>query len=258
MSYLPHDAYVGRSLATYGEFSEAEQVLFRALLRPDDVALDVGANIGAHTIGMAQAVGVRGVVHAFEPQKVICDILRTNIAQNGIANTVAHQEAVGAAPGRVRVPPLDYYGAGNFGGIELGGAVGEEVPVVTVDSVGLPRLRMMKIDVEGMELDVLKGAASTIRRFGPALYLENDRAESSAGLIAFVFGLGYRLWWHLTPLFNPNNFFGYPEDVFTNTWSFNVIGFPASDVPSMPLPEITSPDDLPRAPDGSIPKFGRR
>ena len=53
LSYLLHDAYIGRSLDVYGEYSEGELELFRQLLRPGDVAVDVGANIGALTVGLS-------------------------------------------------------------------------------------------------------------------------------------------------------------------------------------------------------------
>src|SRR5882672_1609267 len=69
--YLPNDAYIGRSLDVYGEYCEGESEIFRQLLRPGDVALDVGANIGALTVGMARTVQSAGAVVAFEPQRAI-------------------------------------------------------------------------------------------------------------------------------------------------------------------------------------------
>jgi FkbM family methyltransferase len=118
------------------------------------------------TVGMAQKVGPTGAIHAFEPQGAIHEVLCANVAQLG--NVVVHRKAAGAAPGVIHVPPRDYDSAGNFGGVALGGGVGEQVPVVTIDSLKLQRLRLMKIDVEGMELEVLQGAAETIMRCEPA------------------------------------------------------------------------------------------
>jgi hypothetical protein len=118
------------------------------------------------------------------------------------------------------------------------------VQLVTIDSLALPRLRLLKVDVEGMEHDVITGARASIERLRPAVYIENDRAEHSRALISLLFDAGYRLWWHITPLFNPKNFFGNPRDVFSEIVSFNMIGFPRADAPSLGFPEILSPDDF--------------
>jgi FkbM family methyltransferase len=242
--YLLNDAYIGRSLDVYGEYSEGEIDLFRQLLRPGDVAIDVGANIGALTVPLARLVQPGGAVLAFEPQQAIFDILCNNLRTNGLSNVQAFRRAVGSAVGKIRVPPLDYQRADNFGGVALGGTSGDEVQLVTVDSLGLPRLRLLKVDVEGMEHGVITGARATIERLKPALYVENDRAEHSRALISLLFDVGYRLWWHITPLFNPQNFFGHPRDIFGEVVSFNMIGFPRSDAPSLPFPEILSADDF--------------
>lgn len=84
----------------------------------------------------------------------------------------------------------------------------------------------IKIDVEGMEGDVLAGAVETINRFRPALYVENDRKEKSTELIERLLGLDYRLYWHLPPLFNRKNFAGHEEDVFGQIVSVNMLCLP--------------------------------
>jgi len=244
LMYLLNDAYIGRSLDVYGEYSEGEIDLFRQLLRPGDIAVDVGANIGALTVPMARLVQPGGAIVAFEPQRAIFDILCANLRLNGLGNVSAFRRALGSTSGAIRVPPLDYQRADNFGGVSLGGTSGEEVQLVTVDSLGLPRLRLLKVDVEGMEHAVITGARATIERLKPAIYVENDRPEHSRALISLLFGIGYRLWWHITPLFNPNNFFGNARDIFGDVVSFNMIGFPRKDAPSLAYPEILSPDDF--------------
>jgi FkbM family methyltransferase len=243
-SFLLNDAYIGRSLDVYGEYSEGEVDLFRQLLRPGDVAIDAGANIGALTVAMAQLVGKQGAVLAFEPQRAVFDILVNNVRLNGLTNVFAHCRALGKSAGTVRVPRLDYEQVDNFGGVALGSSKGDDVAVVTIDSLAVPRLRLLKVDVEGMECEVVAGARATIARFQPALYIENDRAEHSRQLISLLFDMGYRLWWHITPLFNPNNFFGHPRDIFGDVVSFNMIGFPRATPPAISLPEILSPDDF--------------
>src|SRR6185436_10446252 len=141
MLYLQHDAYVGRSLDQYGEYSEGEVAIFRDWLRSGDIALDIGANIGIHTLPMAEIVGPIGFVHAFEPQRVIFHLLCANIALNEINHVKAHPAGVGAAAGTSKVPPLDYGGENNFAGVSIGSAYGEDVPIITIDSLELPSLR---------------------------------------------------------------------------------------------------------------------
>src|SRR6266513_1753853 len=83
MYYNPNDVYIGRSLELYGEFSEEEVSLFEKIVSPTDVAVDVGANIGTHTVPLSR---LAREVWALEPQKSIFDCLCANIAVNGLRN----------------------------------------------------------------------------------------------------------------------------------------------------------------------------
>src|SRR5580704_19607430 len=71
MLYLRGDIYIGRSLELYGEYGQSENALFAQLLASDQIAIEVGANIGAHTVHLAKLVGPGGTVLAFEPQRPI-------------------------------------------------------------------------------------------------------------------------------------------------------------------------------------------
>jgi FkbM family methyltransferase len=244
MMYLRQDMYVGRSFKEYGEFSEGEVALFRQCLQPGDVALDIGANLGSHTVPLAHLVGPSGFVHAFEPQRILFQIVCGNLALNELDNVRALPVALGRAPGRTKIPPIDYGGLNNFGGVEIGGAHGEDVEVVTLDQLDLPKIKLMKIDVEGMELEVLLGAKATLARCRPIVYVENDRVEKADALAAQLLESGFRLWWHTPLLYNSDNFLGNPENVFGAVRSFNMLCLPKESTLAVEgMPEIKSPQD---------------
>jgi len=224
MLYNPNDKYVGRSLDLYGEYSEGEVELFRQTLQPGSVVIEVGANMGALTLPLAQIVSKTGIVIAFEPQRIIYQTLCANLALNSVPNVYAFQQAIGAGPGAVFVPALDYTQENNFGGLALGNfETGERVPVASLDDFNFPACHFLKVDVEGMELDVLRGANRLIGRYRPIIYVENDRKDKSDELVRHLHSLDYKMYWHRPYYYNPDNFFHNPENVFPNTGSLNMI-----------------------------------
>lgn len=221
------DAYIGKSLIRYGEFSESEVELFRLLLQPGMVVLDIGANIGCHTIPIAEMVGEEGRVYAFEPQRIVFQTLCANVALHNLKNVFALNMALGSEPGQILVPPIDYASPDNFGGISLGiTEEGESVDLLRLDDLNIPECAFIKIDVEGMERQVLDGARELIERDRPWLYVENDREEKSDALIRLIHSLGYDLFWHRPYLFNVNNMHGVSENVFPDLVSINMLCIP--------------------------------
>lgn len=225
MLYLTTDQYIGQALHTYGEFSEAEVYFFRKYIKENWTVLDVGANHGTHTVALAQMVGAWGTVHAFEPQRVLHQILCANLALNALSNTQTYQVALGREPGAIGVPRVDYNRPNNFGAIELGGS-DDKVPVITLDSLNLNSLHFAKIDAEGAEGDIIAGGIETINRFKPLLYVENDREEKSAALIQQLFDLEYDVYWHMPYYYNRYNFFGVVDNIYGFTVSLNMFCVP--------------------------------
>ncbi len=228
MLFNRHDRYVGASLRKYGEFSAGETELFSNLVRPGMVVIEVGANIGAHTVALSRLVGPEGVVVAFEPQRVVFQTLCANLALNSCANVHAVQQAVGAELGQIVVPVLAPDQPNNFGGVSLVEATGgETVPLVTLDSLRFVRCDVIKLDLEGMEVEALRGGAGLIAGTRPVMYVENDRAERSAELVALLLGWKYRLYAHLPRLFSPENYAGDGENIFGDIVSINLLCLPA-------------------------------
>jgi FkbM family methyltransferase len=256
--YNQHDAYIGRSIELYGEFSEEETKLFARIVKPGMTVVDIGANIGAHTLFFAAAVGPSGAVIAFEPQRVLYQMLCANLALNEITNVRPLQMGAGRESGQAFIPGIDYAKPGNFGGIALGRqGIGEEVMVAPIDQIGLEQCHFMKIDVEGMEEEAILGAKETIARHRPILYVENDRREKSPSLIRRLLEMNYLLRWHLPPLFSAENAYRNAQNVFPDIVSVNMLCVPREADPNVAdSAEIVDPDAWPLGPAPSPPPGG--
>ncbi len=244
MLYPIKDKYVGGSLREYGQFCIGELDLFTRFISPGAVVLDIGANIGAHTVPLAQLVGPGGVVVAFEPQPVLHQILCANVVLNSIPNVLSYAMALGDCEGECLIPVLDYSQPNNFGGIGMDMVEeGDTVPLGMLDGFQLERVDFIKLDVEGFESKVLEGATNTIERCRPIMYIENDREDKSAELIQRLFDMGYRLWWHTPPLFSSDNFKGNVENVFPGIVSINMLAIHRDMRPIEGLKPILTPED---------------
>lgn len=245
-----NDAYVGRSLDLYGEYGPAEAALFAQIVQPGMWVVEVGANIGAHTVHLSRMAGEDGRVIAFEPQRLPFQTLCANIALSSRTNVHAYQMGLGHEAGEASEVLLDPTAAINFGGVSLQGAQSGthpllRVPVQTLDSFALPVCHFLKIDVEGMELAVLQGARATLARCRPIVFLENDRKAKSADLIGFMSSCGYDAYWIYTPLFSPDNFERNGRNVFPGITSISLICVPGeSGLVMQGFGKVTGPDDV--------------
>jgi FkbM family methyltransferase len=151
------------------------------------VAIDCGANIGVHTVEWSKHMTGWGEVLAIEAQERIYYALAGNIALNNCFNARAIHAAVAEKPGTMKMPHPDYLVAASFGSLELKKRdntefIGQpidysesamvDVQTVSIDRLGLGRVDLIKIDVEGMELDVLTGGAKSISEHHPVLLVE--------------------------------------------------------------------------------------
>ncbi|MCA8017719.1 FkbM family methyltransferase [Burkholderia metallica] len=247
MLFNSNDEFVGRSLLLYGEWSEPEASLFAQMVRQGDTAVEAGANIGSHTVMLSKAVGDSGTVFAFEPQRHTFQLLSANLALNERLNVRAFQYAMGDVDGAVEFPVVDPRLPNNFGGSSLlmSHPVVEQVPLRTIDSLQLPRLDFLKADVEGFEIQTIRGAQESIRAHRPIVYLEylnHYTGDSSKVFLEYFASLGYRVWYFITPLYNRLNFRGNPDNVFEGIWSFDLICLPRERGEMQGLVEV-SPDN---------------
>jgi FkbM family methyltransferase len=171
------------------------------------VMIDCGANIGVHTVACAKAMHGWGEVVGIEAQERIFYALAGNITLNNCFNARAIWAAVGAESGTLRIPTPDYLTPASYGSLELrktetteyigqavdyGDGALSPVRMVAVDDLGLTRVDLIKIDIEGMEIEALNGARETLERFKPCLMVERIKAGEDE-IKALMTGLGYRV-----------------------------------------------------------------
>jgi len=171
------------------------------------IAIDCGANIGVHTIEWATAMTGWGSVIAIEAQERIYYALAGNIAINNCFNAIAMHAAVSSESGVMKIPNPDYLVASSFGSLALRQNAGNEfigqpidyseektvaIQKITLDSLQLARVDLIKIDIEGMELEALDGARQTIERCRPIMLIESIKAGGDR-LRAWLNERGYQV-----------------------------------------------------------------
>jgi FkbM family methyltransferase len=169
--------------------------------------LDIGANIGVFTIEWAKHMTGWGQIVAFEAQERLFHALCGNVAINNCFNARTIFAAVTSQPGMMRVPVPNYFQFGSFGSLELRPTARTEdigqpidysdertmnVPATSIDAMGFRRLDLLKVDVEGMELEVLEGARDSIGKHHPIMVIEKIKTDEQA-LRQLLTDAGYRI-----------------------------------------------------------------
>lgn len=237
---FPDDKYFGEAMRLCGEYSELEVQFLCSLLKPGDVVVEAGAHVGTITVPLAKKVGEDGAVFAFEPQFEMHTMLAENVIANKLAGHVRFYElALGDANQIMRYAPFPL----NTGGVSLvpdDGRTGLGVHVGRLDDIQLDgRLDLLKIDAEGMESAILRGAQKWLIDARPMVYAENDRPANTRELLDYLFRLSYRVWRFEAPLFNPDNYRGHVQDPWPGTWTFNVIAVPEEREPPEAVQGLT-------------------
>lgn len=203
---------VGLQLLTNSAFDPQEVNFAMQLLStrhrnfgPGVVALDCGANIGVHTLEWAKHMQGWGQVMAFEAQERIFYALAGNIALNNCFNAQALWAAVGETVGEIGVPVPNYLKPASFGSLEIRKTartefIGQSIDydrlvrthMISIDSLEFDRLDFLKIDIEGMEMEALRGAQQTIARHKPQMLIEKIKTSEDQ-LTKFLMERGYTL-----------------------------------------------------------------
>jgi FkbM family methyltransferase len=203
---------VGAQILRAGAYDPDEVETLQSLLtllrkyRGDGVvALDCGANIGVHALAWAALMKGWGSVVAIEAQERVFYALAGNITLHNAFNARAIWAAVSNQDGFIDIPEPDYRRPSSFGSFELKERLGNEnigqpidyakpasrVRTMTIDSSGLDRVDLIKMDIEGMELEALAGAIATIQDHKPVLFIEAIKIDKTQ-LERMLGELGYR------------------------------------------------------------------
>lgn len=184
LSYRPD--FDGKAIAhmqEYGVFMESDLALMRAFVSPEDEIIDVGANIGGFTVPFSKFARK---VHAFEPIPETADQLDYNIAQNDVTNVVVHRFGLSDTPGVLYPHRTPDSGSTSLVDAQDDNSK-ETVPVTTLDDCfGDTKISFMKIDVEGMEVRVLRGGTKLLAASRPVIFFEIQKGNMDAYGVSFA------------------------------------------------------------------------
>ena len=204
------DEHMGSQIFWYGSYSREVLRVLERLLSPGMVVIDAGANIGEISLFAARQVQPDGRVFSFEPVPDLAARLRRNAALNSFAGIEVVECGLGARAGQAEIfrPEAPFRdGTLHAGLATLYAHAGRaeslgRIQLTTLDafvqSRGLARVDLVKVDVEGAELPLLRGATSVLQRFSPWLILEIQEETSRAAgytqqeILTFLEGFGYR------------------------------------------------------------------
>lgn len=181
----------------YWGVERTEKAALFDLANHGDVALDIGTNVGEVLMNLARRVGTTGQVIGFEPNPTTLAKCRHNLSLNHFSNVEVHKVALGDSPGEAMLG----HPQGMNAGADRIGSSGVPVQVTTLDAFGdrLDRVDLIKIDVEGFDLKVLRGGEKLIERFHPVLFIEfcdanlREQGDSTADLIRWLKEHGYEI-----------------------------------------------------------------
>jgi FkbM family methyltransferase len=175
---------------------------------PGAVAMDIGANVGFFSLALGKALApLGGKVWSIEAQRLIFNMVAGTMALNCMENVYVYNWAIGKELGEIPIPQYDLSKPGSFGSVEfmkeaqdvgqskLADKPDETVPLINLDSLELERVDIMKIDVEGMESDLLEGGKDMFTRLKPIVWIEWLKSDKNA-LIMFFKNLGYNVYEH--------------------------------------------------------------
>jgi len=177
-----------------GTYEKEQAAMFTKTIRRGDIVYDIGAHFGFYSLIASRAVGNQGRVYAFEPDPYNCNVLRQHVLLNKITNVTLIPAAISHRCGKSKFT----YGSGTgIGHLSEQGEEGDiEVDTFSIDQLIREKVilppNVIKIDVEGAEMSVLKGASHTINLHCPIIFVSIHEASRSEEIDAMREFVNYR------------------------------------------------------------------
>ncbi|ENO8808635.1 FkbM family methyltransferase [Photobacterium damselae subsp. damselae] len=249
---IKNDSVVSKSMELYGEWAKNELCEISKFIKDTDTVLDVGAFIGTHTIYFSSLV-CNGKVISFEARKDIYDVLKIN--SDKLSNVTVINSGIGKNNYKIEIEHKSLNGSDNFGGLDLkpiDKLEHKEVEIISInklDSYDLEKVDFIKVDVEGMEYDVLLGAENIINKNRPVIFLELNDVEHGSNLLSWAKNNNYNVYGISTLAYNKNNFNNNQENIFSNASEIGLLFIDSNaenynDIAKQTLSEIYTLDDI--------------
>lgn len=188
MKVNPSNSGLEKNIYYYGEYEDGTISFLEKNLKRGDIFLDVGANIGLMSCSMSKKIGEKGKIYAIEPEIKNFNKLKENIKINNINNIHVHKIALSSNEGE----SILYGDKGEASLIDYNNELKREKVKLTTMDIFLKNKEIpnaIKIDVEGYELEVLKGGIETLKEHGPVLCIEVSHLHPQKGSISEMFAL---------------------------------------------------------------------
>lgn len=188
----------------YFGFKEPSRMDLYNLIEEGQTVFDIGANVGDITMHIAQKIGDRGVIHSFEPDPINYKRISKNISLNTFKNIHLNNMGLGSETAKLKIIVRDEYNRGMNQLVKGSVKEGDDfIQIMRFDDYvkknGINKIDVIKIDVEGFDFEVLKGASDTLDKFHPKLFIELDddclikQDASATQLVTFLEKKGYKI-----------------------------------------------------------------
>jgi tetratricopeptide (TPR) repeat protein len=218
LQYAPQQETLARSLEWYGEWLQAQLDVLAKLLPAGATVIEAASGIGVHAVALAKMIGPTGHLLAYEADPIHSRFLEQNLEIQNIRSLVT------IVPRGLR-------------GLALRD---DTVELDTVDALRLQRLDLIKINDHSAARTILEGAAETLWRLRPFLFMAADEAPVFNEMAHLARDFGYRCWLMKSTVFNPDNFNRRESDVFGGAKAFALLAIPEEAEPRVPLDALVA------------------